>query len=153
MSTPVFNIGPPGWWLYRASNSQWQGNNAISGAESYGAGPYQHYVDFDLLGDNFRVSFGGGLGSSGVSAPGFTWNIRIGGSIALESDSLQPITGDQVVIGTTGAVPAFGQWSVLTAAPVENIWSGTQIVKLTASLPGGGGFALRPTLFFLPGAL
>ncbi len=145
-----FNVAPGGYWLYRSTNSHWQGN-AASGAESYGAGPHQHTVDFDLLGDSFIVGFGGALGSTGVGGTGFKWSVRIGGAYALDSDGLQPITGDYVEIGDTGIVPAFGSWMIYSD-PVINIWDGVKIVKLTGLLPGGGGFSLNPTLIFFPAA-
>lgn len=140
-------VNPSGFWLYRATNSQWQANSGV-GAESYGSGPLQHYVDFDLVGSSFIVIFGGNMASSGISAPGQTFNIRIGGTLADGTPS-QPVDGDLVTIGVTGAVSAFETFN-LVSAPVENVWTGAQLVKLTGSLPGGGAFTQRPTLMFYP---
>jgi hypothetical protein len=138
---------PSACYLYRSTNSQWQGGNGAF--ESYGLGPLQHYVDFDLLGDTFRVSFTGGLGSTGVDAPGMQWNIRIGGDWApSQVPGFLPITGDLVPIGLTGAIPAFGVQGV--SVVVTNIWTGVKLVQLTGG-PGLGAFALRPTLLILPG--
>jgi hypothetical protein len=135
------------FWLYRATNAQWLGNSANS-AESFGSAPYQHFVDFDLLGSKFIVVFGGNLASSGMSAPGETWNLRIGGSFATGAPS-QPIDGDLVTIGITGAVGAFETFT-LVSPEIDNIWTGVQLVKLSGSVPGGGAFAQRPTILFYP---
>jgi hypothetical protein len=139
------SIRPSGSWLYRASNSLWIYGGAAG--ENYGLGPYQHYVDFDLLGPTFHILFGGQLGSTGISAPGFHWYVRIGGHVA--TDPLVPPTpildGDRVLIGITGAIAAFGNW-VLDSGPITNIWSGSKLVKLTSD----GASSLRPTLGLFP---
>ncbi len=141
-------IAPSGGYLYRTTNSQWQGDSGNSN-ESYGQVPLQHFVNFDLLGPTFRVIFTGALGSSGVSGPGFTWNIRVGGAWApSQIPAFSPITGDLVTLGQTGAIPAFGAGSA--TAIIANVWTGIKLVQLTGSLPGGLAFAQDPTLIYMP---
>lgn len=134
--------------VYHTTNTQFQGNIAPVGLETYSNSPRQAYVDFDTLGAEFWVLIGGRLGSSGMAAPGMTWRLRIDGTYK-SNTTYVAVDGTVICEQQTGALGAFGTWVV--KEKVTNIWSGRHLLQLTgqaASWP----FALSCTWMIIPAA-
>jgi hypothetical protein len=123
-------------YLYRPTNAQWQ--NGTGSVESMSGTPYQGWVDFDRLGTQFWIIFGGNAASSGYTC---TFRVRIGGTYG---------TVDGTVAYEQQVSPdAFAPF--VARQEVTNIWTGVKVVKLTGYGQGGGdAFAQRPTLILFP---
>ncbi len=136
-------------WVYHATNANWQGADGVN--ENMGFGAWQGFVDFDSMGDQFRIVWAGNLGSSGIPAGQFRWRVRIGGTYGQSfPNQLIGVDGDVALSQLNPLIPAFGAWSVTEV--VTNIWSGRQIVKITGQpvAPASNPFTQRGTLLFVP---
>jgi hypothetical protein len=122
-----------GLYFHRSTNSNFTGSN---GAGGEGIGNYQAFVDFDMLGPEFWVQFGGGLASSGLGDQ--AWKLRVGGTYDV-------LDGTVSLNQTSPPTSAFDLLSVKQL--VSNPFSGVQLIKLTGqSIAGGAALAVCPSL-------